>query len=122
MKSANQTYSDNKVRTEITCNDCGNRTYVNSGINTKTVKKALSRPCRSCNPPNFPLINVGWWKGFGLDLNLMYMVLCHVLGLVRITEWKKQDVWDGWHGLGKMNTCKNVKELLCIPKKNKIFF
>ena len=69
MKSANQTYVENKVTTEITCNDCGNRTYVMAGINTATVEKSLSRPCRSCNPPSFPLVNVGWWKEFGLDSN-----------------------------------------------------
>ena len=69
MKSANQIYVDNKVKTEITCNDCGNRTYVNAGINTATVEKSLSRPCRSCYPPSFPLVNVGWWKEFGLDSN-----------------------------------------------------
>ena len=69
MKSANQIYVENKVTTEITCNDCGNRTYIKAGINTTTVAKALSRSCRSCNPPTFPLVNVGWWKEFGLDSN-----------------------------------------------------
>ena len=69
MKTANQAYVDNKVKTEITCNDCGNRTYVKARINTVTVEKSLTRPCRSFNPPSFLLVNVGWWKEFGLDSN-----------------------------------------------------
>ena len=61
--------------------------------------------------------------GRSLDLIqiLMYMVLCHVFGLVGITEWKKQGVWDGCHGLGRMSTQKTEKEPLKFPKKIKYF-
>ena len=116
MKSANQTYLDNKVRAVVTCNDCGNRTYVNAGVNAKTVKKALSRPQRFCNPPAFPLVTVGWWKEFGFDSNP------YVYGpKPRLRTGKDYRVEEarrmGWMALGKMSTRKNEKELLWIPKK-----
>ena len=69
MKTANQIYVDNKVKTEITCSNCGAKTHVNCGVNTKTVEDALERNCRTCNPNTFPLVNQGWWKEFGLDSN-----------------------------------------------------
>ena len=69
MKTANQIYVDNKVKTEITCSNCGTKTHVNCGVNTKTVEDALDRSCRTCNPHTFPLVNLGWWKEFGLDSN-----------------------------------------------------
>ena len=61
--------------------------------------------------------------GRNLDLiqTLMYMVLCHVFGLVGSTEWKKQGAWDGCHGLGGMSTQKKEKEPLNISKKIKYF-
>ena len=69
MKTANQIYVDNKVKTKITCSGCGSQTHVNCGVNTKTVKDAVNRSCRTCNPQTFSAVNVGWWKEFGLDSN-----------------------------------------------------
>ena len=40
---------------------------------------------------------------------LMSMVLCLVLGLVGVIEWRRRDEMGGWLGLGMMNTKKNVR-------------
>ena len=69
MKTAREIYVGNKVKTEITCSECGKRTFTNCGIDTKTTEQAIVRKCSACNPSTFPLVNVGWWKEFGLDSN-----------------------------------------------------
>jgi len=69
MKTANQIYVDNKVRTIITCKDCGAVTKVNAGMSSKTAVSAVERPCRACTPITFPLVGIGWWREFGLDKN-----------------------------------------------------
>ena len=68
MKTANQIYVDNKVRTVITCNDCGAVTKVNGTLTNKKVERALERSCRTCNP-SCRTYKESWWKQFGLDKN-----------------------------------------------------
>ena len=122
MKSANQTYVDYKVKTEITCNDCGNRTYVNAGINTATVEKSLSRPCCSCYPPSFPLVNVGWWKEFGLDSNpYVYGPMLRLrTGRDYRMEESRRMGWMSWTWQDEYT--EDRKETYQISQKNKIFF
>jgi len=69
MKKANQIKENNRVRTIITCSDCGATTFTNTGIDTKTTQQAIQRSCGTCNPPQNPLINQGWWLELGLDKN-----------------------------------------------------
>ena len=40
----------------------------------------------------------------------MFMDPCPAYVLVKGIELKKLDVWDGWRGLGTINTKKNAKE------------
>ena len=42
----------------------------------------------------------------------MYTVPCPECVQVTAIEWKRLGAWDGWLGLGMMNTHKNEKELL----------
>ena len=69
MKTAQQVKVNNRVRTVITCSDCGANSHVNAGINAKTTKQAIERACKTCNPTQLPLNNQGWWLEFGLDIN-----------------------------------------------------
>ena len=69
MKTAKQIKVNNRVRTIITCSDCGATTHTNTGINTKTAQQAIERSCKTCSPTQLPLNNQGWWIEFGLDKN-----------------------------------------------------
>ena len=69
MKTANQIKENNRVRTVITCSDCGATTFTNTGIDTKTTQKAIQRSCKTCSTTQLPLNNQGWWHKFGLDKN-----------------------------------------------------
>lgn len=69
MKTAEEIYVDNRVRTVMTCSVCGATTHVKVGIDTKTAKSAIERSCGVCNPLKNPLVNQGWWLQFGLDRN-----------------------------------------------------
>ena len=51
------------------CSVCGATTHVKAGIDTRTAKAALERPCGACNPCHNPLVNQGWWLEFGLKKN-----------------------------------------------------
>ena len=46
------------------------------------------------------------------------MVLCHVYAPAFVIALKKQEGWDGWLGLGMMNTQNNEKELQQHEKEN----
>ena len=67
MKTAKQIKVNNRVKTVIECTLCGATTSVNSGIDTKTAKKAFERACKACSPVQNPLVNKGWWLEFGLS-------------------------------------------------------
>ena len=69
MKKANETKTNNRVRTVIECTLCRTTKYVKAGIHTKTSQAAIERPCKACNPVQNPLKNTGWWHDFGLDKN-----------------------------------------------------
>jgi len=69
MKTAKQIKVNNRVKTVIECTLCGATTSVNSGIDTKTAKKAIERACKACTPVQNPLVNQGWWLEFNLDKN-----------------------------------------------------
>ena len=69
MKKAKQVKFKNRVRTIITCSNCGATTHINSGSNTKTAQQAIERSCKTCNPTQLPLNNQGCWLEFGLDKN-----------------------------------------------------
>jgi len=69
MKTAKQIKAKNRVRTIITCSDCGTTTFTNTGTETKTTQQALQRSCSTCSPKQLPLINQGWWLEFGLNTN-----------------------------------------------------
>ena len=69
MKTAKQIKVNNRVRTIITCNNCGATTFTNTGIHTKTTQQAIQRSCGTCSPKQLPLINQGWWIELGLDKN-----------------------------------------------------
>ena len=68
MKTAIEIYVDNRVRTVIECTLCGSTTYVKAGMDTKTSKAAIERPCTHCRPRP-PFVYEGWWKEFGLKKN-----------------------------------------------------
>ena len=69
MTTAKQIKVNNRVRTVITCSDCGAVTHTDSSIDTKSTKKAIARACKACTPRTFPLNNQGWWIELGLDKN-----------------------------------------------------
>ena len=69
MKTATQIKENNRVRTIITCSNCGATTFTNTGIDTKTTQQAIQRSCGTCSPKQPALINQGWWLEFGLDTN-----------------------------------------------------
>ena len=54
--------------TQLKCEDCGRITEVKGSPSTSKVKKALSRPCRTCSPPRNQT-GKGWWHAFGLERN-----------------------------------------------------
>ena len=69
MKTAQEIYVGNRVRTVMECSVCSATTHVKAAIDTKTAHAALKRPRGACNPVRNPLINQGWWLEFGLDHN-----------------------------------------------------
>ena len=44
MKTANEVYVDNRVRTVIECTLCGSTTFAKAGIDTKHLRMQLSAP------------------------------------------------------------------------------
>ena len=69
MKTAKQIKVNNRVQTVIECSDCGTTTKTNAGMDTKTSKQAIERPCGTCNPVHNHLYGKGWWIQFGLNKN-----------------------------------------------------
>lgn len=68
MKTAKEVVDGKRTVTIITCQECGNHTYVPGRITTKKAQHAISRDCRQCNP----VIRQGgtnWWHQFGLSKN-----------------------------------------------------
>ena len=82
MKTAKEIYVDNRVRTVMECSVCGATTHVKAGIDTKTARAVLERPCGAC----------------------------HACGPLFVIAWKKRGGWDGWLGPGMMNTQRSVGE------------
>ena len=60
---------DNRTQAVITCSDCASTTSVKAGIDTKTARDAIQRPCKACNPINNHHCGQGWWIQFGLKRN-----------------------------------------------------
>ena len=69
MKTAKLIKVNNRVRSVITCSDCGATTHINAGADTKTAKQAIERACKTCNPTQLSLNNQSWWLQFGLNKN-----------------------------------------------------
>ena len=69
MKTGTQIKVDNHTQTVITCSDCGATTHVKAGIDTKTARDAIQRPCKACNPIHNHHCGQGWWIQFGLKRN-----------------------------------------------------
>ena len=69
MKTAKQIKINNRVQTVIECTLCGATTRVKAGVDTKTAKDAIKRPCGTCNPIHNHLCGQGWWLEFGLKSN-----------------------------------------------------
>ena len=60
---------NNHTQTVIACSDCGAKTHVKAGIDTKTAKDAIQRPCGACNTIHNHHCGQGWWIQFGLKRN-----------------------------------------------------
>ena len=69
MKTAKQTKVNNRVRTVITCSECGATTYVKTSIESKTAQNAIQRACKTCQPVRTLNAVMGWWHVFGLKTN-----------------------------------------------------
>tara|TARA_B100000073_G_scaffold166988_1_gene138235 strand:+ start:3146 stop:3490 length:345 start_codon:yes stop_codon:yes gene_type:complete len=69
MKTAKQIKVNNRVKTVIECSVCGATTKTNAGMDTKTSKQAIERPCGTCIPVHNHLTQIGWWLEFNLDKN-----------------------------------------------------
>ena len=80
MKTAKQIKLNNRVRTVITCSECGATTFVNGAIDTKESKNAIRRAFKICHPVRTLNAVLGWWHEFGLKTNPY--VYCPMLRLV----------------------------------------
>ena len=69
MKTAKQIKINNRVRTVITCSECGATTYVKASLESKSAQKAIQRSCKSCQPVRILNAVLGWWHDFGLKTN-----------------------------------------------------
>ncbi|KZR90054.1 hypothetical protein MITS9508_01132 [Synechococcus sp. MIT S9508] len=69
MKTAIQINMNNRVQTVIQFTLCGTTTTVKAGIDTKTAKAAIGRPCGTCTHIHNHLCGQGWWLEFGLSSN-----------------------------------------------------
>ena len=69
MKTAKQIKTNNRVQTVSECTVCGSKTSIKAGIDTKTGKDAIERPCGKCNPIHNHLCGQGWQLEFGLKSN-----------------------------------------------------
>jgi len=69
MKTATQIKVNNRVQTVIECSLCGAITSVKATMDTRTARKAIQRPCGTCNPIHNHLCGQGWWIQFGLKKN-----------------------------------------------------
>lgn len=69
MKTAKQIKVKNRVRTVITCSECGATIFVNNSIDSKTAQKAIQRACKTCQPLRTLNAVLGWWHNFGLKTN-----------------------------------------------------
>ena len=69
MKTAKQIKANNRVRTVMTCSDCGATTFVKASIESKSAQKAIQRACKTCQPLRTLNAVVDWWHNFGLKVN-----------------------------------------------------
>ena len=69
MKTAKQIKINNHTYTVTECSVCGATTRIKASLDTKAVRRALERPCGTCNPIRNHLQGMGWWLAFNLDAN-----------------------------------------------------
>ena len=65
-----QIKANNRVKTVIECTICGVKIIVKAGVDTKTSKAAIERPCGICNPIHNHLCGQGCFLDFSLHSNL----------------------------------------------------
>ena len=66
MKTGTQIKVDNHTQMVITCSDCAATSHVKAGVDMKSARDAMQRPCRACNPIHNHHCGQGWWTQFGL--------------------------------------------------------